>query len=260
MADVTKADVRAAEQEAADDVAKVETLKQRVMSGEDVGPDELAKAQQLSEWSTLRVEAVRQQAEQTAERKRQEACADVRADIEAHLPGDTIATKLKAVEEAAAAYFAEVEAHNERLGQWRKRMQALGVPEHKSPIAPPEQHARLGWADGHLFAGRRRLGRVEPGVWLTRALEAARATVKDTHVTLHLLSGSAPVNLNHPDPTNGDPYATLTKLTDESPEPTSQHHYLGAGGAVISVDKPYPAEEIKRLKLRTITQKEAWGE
>ncbi|MFI9846508.1 hypothetical protein ACIHFD_56465 [Nonomuraea sp. NPDC051941] len=260
MADVTQADVVKAEREAAADAARVETLKTRIMSGEAVTPDELAQAQQLAEWSELRVVAVRQQCQQTRERKRQKACADLRTEMETNLPGDTIAAKLRALQAAATDYFAAVEAHNQRIAAWRKSMQDLGIPEHNNPIAPPEIHARLGWGSGNLYAGRRRINRVDPGMWLTRALEAARATIKDSAVLLPLSSGATAVPLSHPDPSNGDPYERLAALDEELPESGAQYFYRGSGGAVIARDTPYPPEEIKRLSLRIITRKEAWGE
>lgn len=259
MADITQDDVRQAQREADADAQKVEALKSRVMSGEDVTPGELATAKQLAEWSELRVEAVRQQAAQAAEGRRQAALAELRDDIEAHLPGDTITAKLRAVEAAVGNYFAAVDAHNHQLGQWRKRMLDLGVPEHTNPIAPPAQHARLGWTDQGLYAGQRRITRIDHGMWLTRALEAARASTKETHIALHLTSGSTPTILNRQDPSHGDLYAKLAALS-EVPEITATHFYRGSGGAVIATDKPYSPEDIKRHGMKTITQEEAYGE
>ncbi|WP_113704599.1 hypothetical protein [Nonomuraea lactucae] len=260
--DVTDADVRAAERQAATDAEQVETLKQRLTSGENISPDELAQARQLAEWSELRVLAVRQQCEQTTERKRQEACAQLGNEIRAgqtELLAEIIA-ELRAMQQHEAAYLAKVDAYNANLSDWRTRMQQLRVPEHNGTIAPPAAHSRLGWsAQGDLFVGRRRIARIDPGMHLTAALEAGRAASQETHINLHLRTGEAPVPLNHPSP-DTDPYDRLAALDDDTPEPTAKYFYRGSGGAPIATDHPYSPEDIKRLGLRVITREEAWPE
>lgn len=257
MVDVTQADVRKAEQEAAADAEKVETLKQRLMSGQDVKPDELAQARQLSEWSALRVEAVRQQAEQTARRKLADKRANLYERMTSYDPEDVISPKMRALVDLVAEIIADGDGHNHQHGEWLNEMRDLGIPQHNSPIMPSAEYARLGHIHGDLIAGKRVMRRVDVGWLLARALEMARASSKTPYIALDLRSGK--VDLTHPEP-GTDPYERISALVEDRPEPTARYHYRGSGGATIATDEPYSAEDIKRLNLRTITREEAWPE
>lgn len=255
--DVTQADVIAAEREAAADREKVKTLEALVMSGQDVSPDELAKAKQLAEWSELRVTAVRHQAAETARRKLADKRANLYERMTSYDPQDAISPKMRALVDLAAEVIAEGDGHNRQLGEWLHEMHNLGIPEHNSPIMPSAEYARLGHIHGDLIAGKRIMRRVDVGWLLARALEMARASSTTPYIALDLRGGK--VDLAHPEP-GTDPYERIAALVEDRPEPTANYHYRGSGGAVISTDKPYSAEDIKRLSLRTISREEAWPE
>lgn len=257
MADVTQADVRKAEQDAAADAAKVETLKQRVIDGQDVSPDELAQAKQLSEWSELRVEAVRQQAEHTARQKLADKRANLYERMTSYDPQDAISPKMRALVDLVAEVIADGDGHNRQLGEWLNEMRNLGIPQHNSPIIPSAEYARLGHIHGDLIAGKRVMRRVDVGWLLARALEMARASSKTPYIALDLRGGK--VDLAHPEP-GTDLYERISALVEDRPEPTASHFYVGSGGAVITTDHEYSPADIKRLSLRTITREEAWPE
>lgn len=257
--DVTQADVAAAEREAAADAAKIETLKTRVMSGDDVSPNELGDAKRLAEWSTLRVEAVRQQAAATAERKRQEALAVLRPEIDQF--ADRFATqaveKLQAVSDAVVEYWRYIAAENAALVELHKRAVALTGDEWSAPIVPPAHNAGIGYRAHLLIAGRRRIDRLDAGKFLGRALTLAARELKPEPLRFHLdYHGTVPVAPAEPD---ADPIADLARVTAEMPEPGTAYFYRGPGGAVIERDQPYDDAEIKRLNLKVISSKEAWG-
>lgn len=257
--DVTQADVTAAEREADADAVKIETLKTRVMSGGDVSPDELAQAKQLAEWSALRVEAVRQQAAQTTERKRQEACAALRPDIDqfADRFANQAAAKLQAITDAVVDYWRYMDEQEAERGELLKRTVALATDEWHAPIVPPDHDAGIGWRSHLLIAGRRRIDRVDAGKFLGHALSLAARELKPAPLRFHLdHHGTIAVA---PAERDADPVADLARVTAEMPEPGTRHFYRGPGGAVVERDQPYDAEEIKRLNLKTISSKEAWG-
>lgn len=256
--DVTQADVTAAEREAAADREKIETLKTRVMSGGDVSPDELAQAKQLAEWSELRVTAVRQQAEQSAERNRREACAALRPDIDQF--ADQVATqaveKLKAITDAVVGYWrymAEQEAERVEL---LKRVVAL-TDEWHAPHVPPDHNAGIGYRAQLLIAGRRRIDRIDAGRFMGRALALAARELKPEPLRFHLdYHGTIAVA---PEEHNADPAADLARIVQPMSEPGEEWFVRGPGGAVFGADKPWTDEQVKQQRLTRISAKEAWG-
>jgi hypothetical protein len=257
--DVTRADVAAAEREAVADAAKITALEKRVMDGGDVTPDELAQAKQLAEWSALRVEAVRQQAAATTERKRQEACAALRPDVDAFADRFAVeaAAKLQAITDAVVDYWRYVAEQNAAREELHKRAVACTLGEWRAPIVPPEHDAGVGYRGHLLIAGRRRIDRINGEAFLGKALHLAARELKPSPVRMHLdYHGVTQVS---PAERDADPMADLARIVQEMPEPETAYFYRGSGGAVIERDQPYEPEEIKRLNLKTISAKEAWG-
>ncbi|OPG04126.1 hypothetical protein [Microbispora sp. GKU 823] len=255
---VTQADVLKAEREAAADAAKVETLKQRVRDGDTtVTPDEIAKAAQLAEWSALRVEAVRQQAAQAAEAKRQAACAELRAEIDQVAEHHGLTDKLAAITAAVVDFVTGVEAHNTRLTDLHKKAVALTGDEWRAPTAPPDHSSGVGYRGDQLIAGRRRMVRIDHAHHLGKALAAAARDLTGIPVRIRFdYHGAVPVA---PAGRDEDVCDALDRINRPMPEPGQVWIYRGPNGAVIERDKPYSEEEIKSYRLREISAREAWG-
>lgn len=158
--EVTDADVEAAEQEATNAEAEVTALEERVLAGdESVTADAIEKQRGLSRWARLRAGAAARKAERAKHAARLKACDQLRQEIEAHSTevGPRLAKALRRAEAALTEVFQIEHERNQQVGQWRRRASELGVPEHRSPFAPPAEHAHLGLNGRQIIAGRRRL-------------------------------------------------------------------------------------------------------
>ncbi|MGW2143205.1 hypothetical protein ACWCOT_02770 [Nonomuraea bangladeshensis] len=258
--DVTPADVEAAQRQAAEDAARVDELVKRVMDGDpDVTSDDIGQARRLAEFSELRVEAVRQQEAATRERRRQATCVALRPDIDAFADRFAVeaAAKLQAITDAVVDYYQYVAQQNAEREELHKRAVACTRGEWRAPIAPPAEDAGVGHYGTLLIAGRRRIDRINAEAFLGKALHLAARDLKPIPVRAHL-DYHGVVNIQPAEP-NADPMADLARIVKEMPEPGTAHFYRGPGGAVIERDQPYPDDEIKRLHLKTISAKEAWG-
>lgn len=177
---VTDEDVVTTEQEAAEAEAEIGRLEERVLAGDEtVTPEQIEKQRGLSRFAKLRAEAAARKAARSKQAERLKRCDALRQEIEAHSTGvgEQLAKALRKAEAAlTAVYELEVE-RNRKVGEWRARAHDLGVPEHRSPFAPPAEHAHLGLEARKIIAGRRRLDNVVDvehwvGLVVARAKEA----------------------------------------------------------------------------------------
>jgi hypothetical protein len=247
--------VARAEQDAAEAEALAEALAERVRDGQDVTPEELANAEQLGRFARLRVDAARRQLDRARRAHYARQCAELAAEMDTHAThtGHQLAALLRTAEQAVVAFLDAADERNQQITTWRRRMTQLGVPQHTTPLAPPAEHARLGWSDNGLHLGRRQLHRVSADQLLTGMLRHIEATRRDhtgRQRTLHINTRTDHAN----------PYGYLAALDAPAEEPTAQHFYRGPTGSVIARDRAYTAEEITRLELAVITRQEAWGE
>lgn len=252
------ADVTTAEAEADEAAQLVTTLEERVREGDKkITPEEISTARELGRFARLRAEATRRKAEKAKRTALLAACEDLRAEVEAYVTGAgaEFAELLKTAEDAVSAFVAAVDDRNDRIRAWHLRLQALGVPEHLAPIAPPAEHGRLGYRGATVIAGMRHMERTSPENWLSQML---------THVThrfdsLHNIE--APLR-----GAGGDPaamYERLGALDATAPEPMANLVFFrGPNGSVhqYDPDRVPSAEDIARLGLTEISRKEAWGE
>lgn len=258
--DVTDKDVRDAERQAGEDAARVEQLKARVMDGDaDVTSDDIGQARRLAEFSDLKVTAVRQQAAAATERKRQEACAALRPEIDAFADqfANQAAGKLQAISDAVAAYWSYMDQQEAQRAELLKRTVALAADEWRAPIVPPDHDAGIGYRGHLLIAGRRRIDRIDAGHFMGRALGLAAREMKPTTLRFSLdYHGTVTVA---PAERDSNAVADLTRLVQEMPGPGEAYFVRGPGGAISERDRPWTDEEVKQQKLTRISAKEAWG-
>lgn len=252
------ADVTAAEQEAAEALSLAGTLEERVREGdESVTPEEIAGARELGRFARLRADATRRKAEKTKAAARLAACEDLRAEVEEYVTGAgaEFAELLKTAEDAVAAFVTAVDDRNDRIRGWHLRMQALGVPEHLAPIAPPAEHGRLGYRGAAVIAGMRHMERTSPEGWVSQMLTHLLHRFDSLHrieAPLRGAGGDAAVM-----------YEKLSTLDATAPEPMANLVFFrGPNGSVhqYDPDRVPSAEDLARLGLKKITRKEAWGE
>lgn len=252
------AEVTAAEQEAAEAAQLVGTLEERVREGDDsVTVEEIAGARELGRFARLRAEAARRKAEKAKRMARLAACEELRAEIEQHATGAgaELSSLLQAAQDAVSAFVTAVDERNVRIHAWHQRMQALGVPEHLAPIAPPAEHGRLGYRGQSVIAGMRHMDRTAAQVWLSQMLTHLMRDFESLHQIEAPLRGSG-----------GDPaamYEKLGALDASAPEPMANLVFFrGPNGSVTQYDpeRAPSAEDIARLGLKKISRKEAWGE
>lgn len=258
--DATHDDVRAAEQLLTTRQRARDDLNARAESGDrTVTLDDLEAAERDVRLAELELKAIRGEAEATAERKRQEACAALRPQIDAF--ADRFATeaaaKLQAITDAIVDYWRYVADQNAELEELHKRAVACTRDEWRAPVVPPDHNAGVGYRAHLLLAGRRRIDRINGEAFLGKALHLAARELKPAPVRMHL-DYHGVVNIQPAEPA-ADPTADLARLVAEMPEPGHAYFYRGPGGAVIERDQPYPDDEIKRLNLKPISAKEAWG-
>lgn len=134
---VTEADVRAAEREAEEAERFAQSLVEKVAAGDDdITPDEIEAQEKVSRFARLRASGVRARAERYRAAARLQKIRDLRDEVIATAPqsGDDLVKALKAVEKAARKFTELAEAHDQRLVDWVKRVQALrintGTSEH----------------------------------------------------------------------------------------------------------------------------------
>ncbi|HEY4269071.1 MAG TPA: hypothetical protein VGM94_12855 [Galbitalea sp.] len=236
---VTDEHVRDAEREAAEAAALVSALEEAVQSGdENVTPEQITAQEGLSRFARLRAEATRRKAAKSKEAIRLVAANKLRQEIEAYSTGigPRLATQLRAVADAEAAFIATADEHDQKIRTWRKQMLELQIPESTGTPVPPAEHGHLALvkSDVGIHAGRRRLD---------------------------LIRGKDRIEHHRNSPGNRESmYAGLAKVDVEAPMPAGQHYYRGAGGAVFTYDVERTPEEIKTTGLVKISQREAWGE
>jgi hypothetical protein len=235
----TEADVAAAEAEAAEAEALVAALEKSVIDGDDsITPDQLTTQEGLSRFARLRAEATRRKAARSKEAARLAAANGLREEMEAYAfgSGKALAKRLRAVAAAEEAFLAAAKDHNGKVMSWLGRAEKIGIPESDMRPVPPAEDGRLaiGRRGGTIHVGRRLL---EPFDGL----------------------GMLKMHRDKPDH-RSKVYENLEGIDAELPNPTSQHFYRGAGGAIVGVDIPFTPDEVKRNGLTKLTRKQAWGE
>jgi hypothetical protein len=125
--------VQRAQAEADEAAQLAAALEERVLDGDDdVTPDQIASARELGRFALLRAEASRRKAELAKKAERLRVLGDLAEEMRAADRDDEqIIGALDAFEAALKALGEAVGAHNARLGDWRRRMQAQAVPAHR---------------------------------------------------------------------------------------------------------------------------------
>lgn len=233
-------DVTSAEQEAAEAEALVASLERKIREGDDgVSHDQLTSTRSLAEFARLRVQGIRAKAAKARAARRTAAAEALRAEVEAYAKGvgGKLADGLRAIQAAEDAFVAVADEHDAKVLEWRKRANALGIPESDGRPMPPAEDGRLALprADGSgLQAGRRHL-----------ELAHGKGTLERfrTHTDRAAL------------------VAVIARLDAEQAEPEGDlYFYRGAGGGVHVMDHPIPDEQLKRDGITVLTREEAWGE
>lgn len=175
-ADVDNQAVTVAEQEAAEAVALVAALEQRVIEGDEgIGFEEIEAARGLGRFARLRAEATRRKVERARQAARLRALDDLRAEVEQYgaTGGERLVRLLGEVERAVSAFQNAVDQRNKLVDAWSHRAVELGAPAHHAPCPPPAEHGMVGQmpAPGRgVIAGARRLSPLDGDAWLARVL------------------------------------------------------------------------------------------
>ncbi|MGW3352571.1 hypothetical protein ACWDA3_55560 [Nonomuraea rubra] len=138
-----------AEREAADADQLVAALEERVREGdESVTPEQIAAQRELGKFARLRAEGARRKAEKARRAVREQAMAELADEMRAAgRDEEQLVAAIDTFESALRALGEAVAGHNQRVVEWRKRMQALDIP-HDGHGGP--EHAGLAWNErGH---------------------------------------------------------------------------------------------------------------
>lgn len=150
--DVTEQDVTRAEQEAAEAVALVDALEDRVRDGDDaVTPDQIEQARSLGRFARLRAEATARKAEKAKERARLQALDQARAEIRDRMADraagmTAVDQALTAVSKAVEKFIVTAEAHNAWHTEMRQRIRELAAVDPHSSRGG-DREAQLAFAD-----------------------------------------------------------------------------------------------------------------
>lgn len=250
-------EVAAAEAEAREAEALVRELENRVIAGDDsVTPDQITAQESLSRFARLRVKFTSDKASKAHEAARLQACEALAKEIQsASKPeGAVLAKSLESVVRAFRSFSEAVEARNVRVLEWRKRAEALGVPEHSHPVPPPAKHGRVGltpnggaYGLAGVIAGPVRVEQIDRDVLLSRALDLL--TREETFKHIPGVDAGA------------DLFGELESIDQVTAEPAGpRFYYRGTGGGVIEKDRQFTDEEIRILGVTKISRHEAYGE
>lgn len=243
-AEVTEADVAAAERDAADAEALAAALEEQVREGaEDVTAEQIANARSLGIFARLRVEATERKLAKARTAARLAALGTISDEVQAY--GDAVGRKLadllQACHDANEAYRAALKAHNDRVQDFHARAAALGVPDGMGAPRPSAEHGRL--AIG--ATGGVRADMVTVGVLSTKSPtipDAVDRIANEPDLAAELIEHARERTVSRA----AGPEAGLT-------------YYRGTGGAVIGFDKPFTPAEAKNRGLTKLADKEVWG-
>ncbi|MFF2296975.1 hypothetical protein [Arthrobacter sp. NPDC058127] len=245
-----------AEQEAKEAENLVHTLEEKVRSGDDsVTFEEVEKARGLLSFVRLRKEAAKRKAAAATEAARLAACAALNAEITALIKGDgqRFSDQLKAAVEAFRVFRDSVDERNEKVREFRKRAENLGIPEHKHAGPVPATHGGVRLATGGspgllagVVVGRSRVESLDADVFMNRALDLL---VREGKLKLMDFIGAGE-----------DLFGDMAAIDAEAPESSAKHFYRGPNGGVFRKDEPFTDEEIQLHNLRVITKAEADAE
>lgn len=268
----TAADVRQAEQEAEDAAQLADTLEQRVINGDDdITAEEIAEAERLGRFARLRAQATAKRAEKAKRAARLRDLDALRAEIEGYAidGGQKLADLACKAQQANTAFLQALAARQDQLRIWHKQMQQRGVPDHGSPIAPPAEHAHLGYSGwdttggtGTVVAGKRRLRALSVDKWFGLVLGASLRET-GTHVHIRHNGRTAEIPWLSSNEAEDDLYADLAAADEPTGDPDPKTRFFrGPNGAMWAYDPDNvpSAEEIERMGLVEISRKEAWGQ
>lgn len=123
-------DVDVLEREAEAATALAEELEKRYIDGdESVQPEQIAEQEKLGRWARLKAQRAQVAAEKAKADARMAAIRALRAEIEQTelRVGGQIADVLEEIDAVEAKLLTLTDAHDERVGQWRQRAEALNV-------------------------------------------------------------------------------------------------------------------------------------
>lgn len=236
-----------AEQEAREAENLVNTLEEKVRSGDDsVTFEEVEKARGLLSFVKLRKEAAKRKASEATEAARLAACEDLNAEIAARVKGDgkEFSKQLATAVEALRRFHDAVEERNEKVREFRKRAEALGIPMqlHNGPVQATHGGVRLNNSAG-VMIGKRRVDTIDADTFTNRALNLLALEGKFKHQD-YVHAGE-------------DLFGDLAAIDAETPDDGAKYFYQGLDGGVIRKDQPFSPEEIRRFDLTVISKEQA---
>lgn len=252
-----RAIIAEAEQEEREAAELVATLEEKVRDGDEaVTFEEVEKARGLLSFVRLRQEAARRKAAKAQEAARLAACEALNADITAHVKGDgeRFSEHLRTAVDALRAFHDAVEERNEKVRQYRKRAEALGIPEHKHTGAVPATHGGVRLATGGgpglaagVVVGRSRVDMVDADTFANRAIDLLVREGK-LKVLPFIDAGE-------------DLFRDMASIDAEAPESSAKYFYRNRQtGGIFRKDEPFTDEQIKSADLIVITKAEADAE
>lgn len=128
---VTEADVRAAETAEREAAKAAEALEHAITSGStDATLDDLESAERKSRLASLFARGQRAKADRYRHAVRAKQMKALRDEIITTAPksGDDMVVALQAVEDAAREFMRLADAHDARVADWRRRIEAFQIP------------------------------------------------------------------------------------------------------------------------------------
>jgi hypothetical protein len=248
------ADAEQEEREAAELVA---TLEEKVRDGDEaVTFEEVDKARGLLSFVRLRQEAARRKAAKAQEAARLAACEALNAEITELVKGDgqRFSEMLKTAVDALRAFHDSVEERNDKVREFRKRAEDLGIPEHKHTGPVPATHGGVRLATGGgpglyggVVVGRSRVDVVHADAFANRAIGLLVREGK-LEILPFIDAGE-------------DLFGDLAAIDAGAPESSAKYFYRNREtGAIFRKDQPFTDEQIQQGNLAVITSAEANGE
>ena len=236
-----------AEQEAREAENLVNTLEEKVRSGDDsVSFEEVEKARGLLSFVRLRKEAAKRKAAAATEAARLAACDALNAEIAARVKGDgkRFSGLLTTAVEALRVFHDAVDERNTSVRAFRKRAEALGIPKqlHNGPVPATHGGVRLN-NDAGVMIGKRRVDTIDADTFVNRMLDLLSLEGKFKHQD-YVHAGE-------------DLFGDLARIDAETPDDGAKYFYQGLDGGVIRKDQPFSPEELQRFDLTVISKEQA---
>ncbi|MEV7007547.1 hypothetical protein [Streptosporangium sp. NPDC051022] len=153
----------------------LEELRQRILDGQDVTPDEYAKARTLAELDELQKLADAQAAARQAEANRLAEVERIKADVLAQYGDlDDDAADADLIRQAAARLITRAKGRQSAINYGMANLRRLRLAESEEVAGAQWRNAGMGTSDAVILDGRR-LGILPPGPAIADALAGALA-------------------------------------------------------------------------------------